>query len=114
MVIGKEEIESFLAYLKNKLKIKELNFEARPENEECIAELNLNVLQVKKIISELEVSNYYKGPKDDKVRDGKYWEFGKLIKGKEVYIKINAELFNKNVICISFHFSKFEIKYKFK
>jgi len=51
------------------------------------------------------VENYYDGPKQDRDRPGKVWEFGKKIDGNEIYIKLKiAEVNNEKLAkCISFH-----------
>ena len=47
---------------------------------------------------------------------GYVFEFGRVLCSKEVYIKFRV-LFEDNtchVICISFHFAKYELRYRFK
>lgn len=43
-----------------------------------------------------------------------YWEFGKKVNDKEVYIKINMGNTNNPVICMSFHIAEHKISYPFK
>jgi hypothetical protein len=39
------------------------------------------------------------------------WVFGKIVKEKEIYIKITMGFSGAKVICISFHFAEHPMKY---
>lgn len=92
-------------------------FANRRINRDAMARLGLQVHQIKEIIFELESEDYFNGPSpDENLKDCEVWEFGKIIDGVEVYIKLQVrELDAKNVaICISFHEAEREIRYPFK
>jgi hypothetical protein len=65
----------------------------------------------KQEILNLSVSDYCAGPKPDKDRPGVIWEFGKKIRGHDVYIKLKiAEAGSIRIAkCISFHIAEFPI-----
>jgi hypothetical protein len=42
------------------------------------------------------------------------WVFGKMVKKKEIYIKITIGMVNNQTICISFHIAEFDMNYPFK
>ena len=51
------------------------------------------------------MEDYCDGPKPDKDRPGEVWEFGKLMEGKDVYIKLKIAHVERVKLakCISFH-----------
>jgi hypothetical protein len=59
--------------------------------------------------------NYSSGPNKDTYDASKpdYFEFGLIIKGKEVYIKLSPGLENKPVDCMSFHVAEYKMNYPF-
>ena len=69
----------------------------------------------KKVLRELKLVNYAEGPLPDKLNSGTdMWVFGKMVKGKEIYIKITMGTENAQTICISFHIAEHKITYPFK
>jgi hypothetical protein len=42
------------------------------------------------------------------------WVFGKIVKKKEVYIKITIGAMDSGVICISFHLAQYKMNYPLK
>lgn len=112
----RHDVERFLNDYKVKLETHDLEFRIhRRENRKTLLELEFRIPDVKKTIKELKVEDYYRGPREDTLnRINSLWEFGKTIKGREVYIKLNFGEFNKSVICVSFHFSERPISYPFK
>lgn len=63
-------------------------------------------------LKSLKVSNYYRTVKDEnnKIYNEYYYEFGKIIKNRMVYIKVKiVSRDNKQVLCMSFHFPEFEM-----
>jgi hypothetical protein len=111
----KEEVEAFLTDFKSKMEVFDIVFHrSRGENLRTVLELELNNMAVRKCVAELIVEDYYKGPTKDRDDGPDFWEFGKQIKNREVYIKITRGHFNKSVICISFHFPVRTITYPFK
>lgn len=89
----------------------------RVENQETLIELGLTDSNIEQIILDLEVNDCVKSFKQDKAGlPGYVFEFGKEIKGKEIYIKFRV-LFENDVCyvnCISFHYAKYKLKYLFK
>lgn len=110
------EVESFLNNFKSKLNIYGILFvDTREKNTQALANLNMVPNDRKKYISELEVKDYCKGPeKDHGFASKEVWVFGKIIKDKEIYIKISMGNHNSPVICISFHISKYMLTYPLK
>lgn len=111
---SKEEVEKYLKELIDKIKIFDVIIEDRKEFYELQKEFEITQSYCKEEIKKLTYKNYYKGPSEDKINKGEYWEFGKLIKKTEVYIKINKGIPNRNVICISFHKAKHKMTYPLK
>lgn len=77
----------------------------RRKNMESLATLGLTKKNCREEILGLSMQDYCDGPKPDKDRPGEIWEFGKLIEGKEVYIKLKIAPVEgvKLAKCISFH-----------
>lgn len=114
MQTTKTFVSSFLDELKTKIGVFQIVFEDRTEFKETLKKLELTVSNCVEIIKALTYENYFEGPIDDTIRGNHYWVFGVMIKGIEIYIKINKGRENKSVICISFHEAKFKIKYPLK
>lgn len=109
------DVEAFLNDFKQKMKVFNIVFNrSRAKNLQTQLELELKEFEREKYLSELTVKDYYKGPTSDQDGGPDLWEFGKMVKNKEVYIKITIGYLNKPVICISFHFPERPIKYQFK
>jgi len=86
-----------------------------PRNIETLLALDLSRVQVKDILKLLRTEDYSQGPLPDKLyHQSPMWVFGKMVKGKEIYIKIQMGPPNSSTICISFHFSEFNMSYPFK
>ncbi len=112
----KDDVESFLKYFKEKLKTFSIIYEVREKNKQALLDLEITPQQRTDFLNELEVDDYYRGPTKDSndTSNPDYWEFGKSVNGKEVYIKINFGKTNRPVICISFHVAERPITYKFR
>lgn len=77
--------------------------------------LEYSVEDVKKELNDLSVSLYAKGPlKETLYKQADMWIFGKIIQGKEVYIKITMGQPSDKVLCISFHFAEESLTYPYK
>lgn len=113
-MVSKDETEHFLNDLKEKIEVFDLVIIERDKNQKTLAELGLVPSDCRIHIHDLTCENYFRGPTDDDETGGVFWEFGTMIKNREIYIKINYGLPNKSVICYSFHFSEFTITYPFK
>lgn len=111
-----DEVEKFLSTLFGKLTISEIRFlDNRDKNIETLVALDIPGIKRKDIIKTLKVENYSEGPIKDAINLlGDMWVFGKDIKNQEIYIKISLGQPNKDVICISFHFSEFPMSYPYK
>lgn len=88
----------------------------RRKNLAALSKLGLTKQNCKEEILSLSVSDYFRGPEPDIDRPGEVWEFGKVIQGKEIYVKL--KIFRGGKIrlakCISFHASEFPICFPFK
>lgn len=112
----KKEVQLFLDGLHAKIGVFGVAFENRDKNIQALLDLEITGSERIEYIKKLKVENYFAGPKKDTNDPSRpdYWEFGMMIKGKEVYIKINMGHASKRVICISFHIAEREIHYCFK
>lgn len=112
----KNEVEKFLADFKIKAKTFGIIYrDDRKKNVETIAILDIYPNKRTEIINNLSVTDYSEGPiKDTLNKSTDLWVFGKVFKGREIYIKITIGIQDSYTICISFHISEYPIKYKFK
>ena len=92
------------------------SFYPREESLDTIARLGITILQAKQEILELTYEDYYRGPipDTDSKKGGEYWEFGKLICGQEIFIKLKTVPEHNASICFSFHIPERQIEYPFK
>ena len=107
---------SFLKDFKEKMKFWDVLFrDERGKNAQALLELELRPIERKAILEELETKDYNEGPLEEKLYGGSdMWVFGKLIKKKEVYIKITMGAMGSSVICISFHLAQHKMRYPLK
>ena len=101
----KEQVEVFLKEMRVKIKTFDIAFRQRDKNLDLLAVLDIVPIARFDFLNKLTSENYYTGPNKD-THDTKkpdYYEFGMIIKGIEVYIKISLVLPNKMVDCMSFH-----------
>lgn len=112
----KQEIEQFLKELKEKIGFFEIRFRPRDKNLQALADLDITSIKRLEYIMTLKVEDYYAGPKNDTYDTTlpNYYEFGILVKGVEVYIKISKGLTNKPADCMSFHPAEFTMTYPLK
>lgn len=113
-----QEVRMFLSEFKAKLEVFSVIFRddrTVKKNTATLLALDLLPAERKEILKKLAVEDYYQGPTDDLLyKMSPMWVFGKLVKGKEMYIKITIGLENLPVICISFHEAEFAMTYPFK
>ena len=88
----------------------------RKNHQKSLASLGLTREECEKEILSLTPENYCRGPVPDKDFGGEIWEFGTVVKGHEVYIKLKiaevaSEKFAKS---ISFHPAEFPLCYPYK
>jgi len=94
---------------------KKFSFAERDKSLDTIARLGITVPQVKNEILGLIYEDYYRGPiPDTDPRGGEYWEFGKTICGKQVFIKLKVVSKHNMAICFSFHIPEKTLDYPFK
>ena len=88
----------------------------RRKNLASLAKLGLTKRNCKEEILSLSEADYCNGPKPDTDRLGEIWEFGKLIEGKEVYIKLKiAQVGNEMIAkCLSFHVAEYPLCFPFR
>ena len=87
----------------------------RGKNAQALLNLEITPVFREKILKELQVTDYYEGPKKENLYGGAdMWVFGKTIKGQEVYIKITLGFSGAQVICISFHVAEHSMDYPLK
>lgn len=110
------EVGNFLENFKEKMKIWDVLFrDDRGKNTQTLAELELRPNERKTILESLETKDYSEGPIDDRLYGGStMWVFGKIVKQKEVYIKITMGIYGSSVICISFHLAQHKMHYPLK
>ena len=103
------EVTSFLKDFKEKMKFWDVLFrDDRGKNAQALVNLELRPMERKTILEALARSkkNLYGG--------ADMWVFGKIIKKKEVYIKITIGAKESSVICISFHLAEHKMNYPLK
>lgn len=86
-------------------------------NEETKIELDLTDEEVRDEILELSVCDYCKGPEKDRGGiEGDVWVFGKVVKEREVYIKLKlwGDQRGHGIRIMSFHFPKYPLRYPFR
>ena len=111
-----DQVERFLKHFREKLKFWDIVFlDSRFKNAQALADLELRPVERKRMIEEINVTDYSQGPLTENWFGSKeMWVFGKQIKGKEIYIKITLGHAASSTICISFHQAEFPMKYPFK
>ena len=113
-----QEVQNFLREFITKCnsRAEGIHFINRKENLKALSELEITANERKDIVMQLKSEDYYRGPLQSSEspiwRD--YWEFGKIVKGQEVYIKISIGERNKSTLCISFHIARHKIEYPYK
>lgn len=113
-----DEVKIFLLKAKKLISADKYDFfDKREENMKTLAALGYKTYHMKQEILSLTPQNYYRGPTEDYDKDkpkGEYiWEFGKIIQGREIYIKLKIRK-NKGcdeIACMSFHDAKFEMTF---
>ena len=109
------DVENFLSNFFQKKKVWQIRFVNRVKNLQALADLEIPPNERIKIIDALQATDYSEGPNKDKMSiESAMWIFGKMVKKREVYIKITMGDENEPVICISFHPSESPMRYPFK
>lgn len=110
----KSEVEAFLSTFKAKMEVFDVAFLERDKNLQTLIDLEITPVNRKQLLKELAVEDYFRGPRKDSDNGPDLWEFGRLLRQKEVYIKFTIGMMNKLVICISFHLAERAIEYPYK
>lgn len=115
-MIAETQVASFLEDFKGKMKFWDVIFrDDRGKNSQVLVDLELRPIERKIILEKLESKDYSEGPLEEKLYGGMdMWVFGKIVKEKEVYIKITMGAMSSSVICISFHLSQYKMNYPLK
>jgi len=113
---SKQEVETYLKELKVKIKIFGMLFlDGRGKNQQTLHDLEISPAKRKEIIGSLKAEDYSQGPLDEKMHGIlPMWVFGKQVKKKEVYIKVNMGIENNRAVCISFHIAEHPLNFPFK
>jgi hypothetical protein len=115
---SRDKVEQFLRDFLFKLEFWGLyvrNDRTNNKNLKTLLALEFNYTHVKKILRELKWEDYSEGPIPDKqYHNSDMWVFGKIVKGQEVYIKVQMGSPGSETICISFHFSEYAMSYPLK
>lgn len=111
----KEQVDEFLKKLCDKIDLWKVIFEDEDSKDRStMLKLELSHFSCIENIKNLIYKNYSEGPIEDEIHNGHYWVFGKIIKGEQIYIKINKGHKNKPVIIISFHIAEHEMDFPLK
>ncbi|HZW76972.1 MAG TPA: hypothetical protein VFF21_01555 [Flavobacteriaceae bacterium] len=111
----KSEVQLFLTVFKQKMKVWDVLFLNRDKNIETLAALEITAKFREHVLLDLSYEDYCQGPLQEAFYgSSEMWVFGKIIRNKEVYIKITLGKEGTSVICISFHLSDYPLKYPFK
>ena len=113
-----EEVEFFLKNVREKLQFHPIGIVFRPRNKnlDTLGILDIIPSYRNEVIKKLTARNLLGGPKknEEDVTQPDYYEFGVIIKDKEIYIKISTGLPGKPADCMSFHIAEHKIKYPLK
>ncbi len=110
------EVATFLNDFKEKMKFWDVLFrDDRGKNTQALVDLEIRPIERKAILNAIETRDYSEGPLEEKMYGGAdMWVFGKIVKQKEVYIKITIGPMGSSVICISFHLAQHKMNYPLK
>jgi hypothetical protein len=88
----------------------------REKNMDTLTDLGIGFHEVKNEVLSLSVTNYCSGPLKDPKMGGEVWVFGKIIEGKEIYIKLKlmGDQRDQRVAVLSFHPPDRPLSYYFK
>lgn len=113
---SKEDINRFLKQFRDNKRVWKIVFrDDRGKNTKTLAELEIIPNQRIAIIDSLVVEDYSEGPLEEKIyQTAEMWVFGKLVKGREVYIKLSLLNNDGPVLCISFHIAEHPMSYPYK
>lgn len=115
LMTKKDEVKLFLNELHQKMKIWGIIFVGRDKNTQTLADLEITPLHRESVLRDLKIDDYCEGPIPNTQFGTKdMWVFGKMVKQKEIYIKIALNSEGLKSICISFHIAEFPLQYPLK
>lgn len=119
MIASVQKINSFLLQLKFAIDSGHVDLAAdRPDNRATLLRLRYTPKQAVQELLTLIYTYYHKGPEPDSGRrnKGEVWFFGKIIKSRPIYIKINLISTNRYLYgnCISFHDPKYVMTFPYR
>ncbi|OUJ68815.1 hypothetical protein BXP70_27345 [Hymenobacter crusticola] len=91
----------------------------RRKNRTALSELDIAAADRAKYILRLTAYDYYVGPDPDTFNypppgEGPIWVFGTIVKGLEVYIKLQIGAYGAPPVCLSFHVAERTMTYPFR
>lgn len=109
-------VETFLTTFKYKCKYYGvIVMFRRSKNIQTLLDLDINRGEVASILQEIKCEDYSEGPLENNMpMCPDLWVFGKIIKQREVYIKVHEGATDRSPICISFHISEYPMNYPLK
>ncbi len=113
----KKYLINFLEEFKGLIYESKILIKDRRDTQNTLIELGYTNKNLEEILLSLTVEDYYAGPKADTYKPGDhYWEFGKVIDGKEYYIKIKIVQGpgDERAVCLSFHGAKRPLRFPYK
>ena len=115
-IASQSDINNFLFQFKFFAQITgQFTFLERYKNMQALAQLGISIEQALNVILGLTYKNYIRGPvTDSDYPDRNIWEFGCVLDGKEIYIKLSDNLSHNFAKCISFHEADFSISYPYQ
>lgn len=113
-ITKKEEVEAFLIGFRDKMNVFDVIFLNREKNLQALLDLEMVPIKRREILEQLSAEDFYKGPTRDQENGPDLWEFGVIVKKREVYVKVHMGHDSRPVICVSFHIAERAIKYPFK
>lgn len=95
-----QTIKNFLTQAKKLLFLGKYQFIPRKKNIDSLTSLGLTLQDAQEELLDLQISDYYKGPKKDldPNKSGYIWEFKKNIEENVIYIKLKIDLIDEEEI----------------
>ena len=115
-MINVNEVTGFLNDFKIKLDTWGIIFrDDRGKNFQTMLTLELSWNDRVQVLKELKKEDYSEGPLEDRLYGKASMRvFGKIVKGREIYIKVTPGAQGAKVLCISFHIAEHPMNYPLK
>ena len=114
MCTTRKDTESFIEQAKGLISTGDWLLVKRTVNLQDIADIGITFAGVRSELLDLAVENYISGPEPDRDFPGEVWVFGKMILGKEIYIKLKIDQSSSRLTVISFHIANYPIDYPYR